>query len=234
MTVQVVGVDDAIAGEVPVAVVRCPNGLRPDATQVQKVVRERLGPASVPEKFLNLQDLDLESFPLTTSGKIQKQVLKKLIGLHFETTDILPLQSDPSNLSMKAAMLEIMQDLLGCDSKDRLLEYQPLPRLLDSLSMMKFASALRRKHRVEISMADMSFSHNLDDLVLRAKLNVRTTHLSANMTNNGPPEQGDLNFEEESGRTRSYAKPKLLELGLNWDADVQEVFQLLGLPSGTG
>ena len=223
-----VGVDDRIAGEVPVAVVRCPNGLRPDATQVQKIVRERLGSASVPEKFLNLQDLDLESFPLTTSGKIQKQVLKKLVSLHFETTDALPLQSEPSNLSMKAAMLEIMQDLLGCDSKDRSLEHQPLSRLLDSLSMMKFASALRRKHRVEISMADMNFSQNLDDLVLRAKLNIGTTHLSAEMTNRGPPEQGDLNYEEESGSTRLYTKPKLVELGLDWDADVQEVFPIVG------
>lgn len=228
LKVQVVGVDDKTAGEVPVAVVRCPNGFRPDATRVQKVVRERLGPASVPEKFLNLQDLDLESFPLTTSGKVQKQVLKKLVSLHFETTDILPLQSEPSNFSMKAAMLETMQDLLGCDSKDRSLEHQPLPRLLDSLSMMKFASALRRKHRVEVSMADMNLSQNLDDLVSRAKLNIRTTHLSADMTSNGPPEQGDLNYEEESGRTRSYAQPKLLELGLSWDADVQEVFPIVG------
>lgn len=129
---------------------------------------------------------------------------------------------------MKAGMLETMQDLLVCDSKDRSLEHQPLPRLLDSLSMMKFASALRRKHRVEISMADMNFPQNLDDLVSRAKLNIRTTHLSADMTNNGPPEQGDLNYEEESGRTRLYAKPKLLKLGLNWDADVQEGFPVVG------
>lgn len=125
-------------------------------------------------------------------------------------------------------MLETIQNLLGCDSKDRSLEHQPLARLLDSLSMMKFASALRRKHRVEISMADMNFPQNLDDLISRAKLNIRTTHLSADMANNGPPEQGDLNYEEESGRTRLYAKPKLLKLGLNWDADVQEVFPVVG------
>ena len=228
MKVQVVGLDDNIAGEVPVAVVRCPGGLRPDATQLQKVVRERLGPASVPEKFLNLHDLDLKSFPLTTSGKIQKQELKRLVKLHFQTMDILPLQSKPSNLSLKTVMLETMQDLLGCDSKDRSLEHQPLPRLLDSLSMMKFASALRRIHGIEISMADMNSSQNLDDLVARAKLNIRTTHLSADMTIKGPPEHGDLSYEEESGRTRSYAKPKLLKLGLNWDADVQEVFPIVG------
>ena len=228
MKVQVVGVDDTIAGEVPVAVVRCPVGLRPDATQLQKVVRERLGPASVPEKFLNLHDLDLKSFPLTTSGKVQKQELKKLVSLHFETADILPLQSKPSNLSMKSVMLETMQDLLGSDSKDKSLEHQPLPGLLDSLSMMKFASALRRIHGVEVSMADMNISQNLDDLVARAKLNIRKTHLSADMTNNGPPEQGDLSYEEESGRTRSYAKPKLQKLGLDWDADVQEVFPIVG------
>ena len=235
MKVQVVGVDDTIAGEAPVAVVRCPKGLRTDAAQVQKVVRDRLGPPSVPERFLNLHDLNLESFPMTTSGKIQKQELKRLVNSHFETLkevvneDVRLLQAEPSSLSVKAAMLETLQDLLGCDSQDKSLEHQPLSRLLDSLSMMKFASSLRAKHKVEISMADMNLSQNLDDLASRTKLNsIKGPLLSTEVIRNGPPDQEDLRYEEECGLTRSKAEPIVRKLGLNWDADVQEVFPIVG------
>ena len=172
---------------------------------------------------------------MTTSGKVQKQELKKLVNRHFKTKrqvfnqDILPLQPELTNLSMKAAMREIMQDLLGCEIEARSLEHQPLSRLLDSLSMMKFASALRTKHEVEISMADMALSPNLDDLASRTRpQNTGRPHLSAEMTRNGPPSQGDLSYEDESGRTQSNAEPTLRKLGLNWDRDVEEVFPIVG------
>lgn len=213
--------------------VRCPDGLRPDATQIQKFVRERLGPASVPERFLGLHDLSLESFPSTTSGKIQKHELKKLVTWHLENRKkvynqdrFLP-HSELLSLSMKSAMLETLQGLLGHDSQDRSLEHEPLPRLLDSLSMMKFASTLRVKHKMEISMAEMNMSKDLDDLVSRAKLNnKRGPHLSADISN--PPEHVDMIYEEERGQTRSCAEPALQKLGLNWDADVQEVYPIVG------
>lgn len=215
--------------------VRCPDGLRPDATQMQKAARERLGPASVPERFLSLHDLNLESFPSTASGKIQKHKLKELVTWHFETKervynqDKFTHQSVSSSLSVKSAMLETLQDLLGHDSQDRSLEKQPLPGILDSLSLMKFASALRIKYRVEISMADMNISQDLDDLASRSKRNdIRGPRSSADMSEDGPPERMDLNYEEERGRTRSCAEPTLQKLGLSWDADVQEVFPIVG------
>ena len=231
---QIVGFDDAIAGEVPIAVVHCPNGLRPDGPHIQKIVRELLGPASVPEKFLTLYDLKMESFPLTTSGKIQKHELKKLVAWHFESNkrmydqDQFPDHSGSSGLPMKPAMLETLKDLLGHDSWDGSLGYQPLPRILDSLSMMKFASAVRIKHDVEVSMVDMNLSQNLDDLASRAKRNNRRPCLSSDMSKDGPPEPGDLIYEEERGRTRLCAEPTLQKLGLTWDADVQEVFPIVG------
>lgn len=233
MQVQVVGVDDPIAGESPVAVVRCPDGFRPDAAQIQKVVRERLGPASVPERFLGLHDLSLESFPSTTSGKVKKHDLKKLVIRHFETKkrvynqEKLPPHSGSLSLSMKSAMLETLQDLLGHDSQDRSLEHEPLPRILDSLSMMKFASTLRIKYNMKISTTDMSLSKDLDDLVSRAKLdNNEGLHLSAELSK--APEHRDMIHEEERGQTRSCAEPALQKLGLNWDADVQEVYPIVG------
>lgn len=233
--VQIVGLDDPIAGEVAVAVVRCPGGLRPDATQMQKVARERLGPASVPEKFLSLHDLSLESFPSTASGKIQKHELKKLVAWHFKikervyNQDKFPHQSGSASLSTKSALLETLQDLVGHDSKDGSLEHWALPRILDSLSMMKFASALRINHSIEVSMADMNMSKDLEDLASRTKRNnTREPHGSADKSKDGPPERVDLIHEEETGRTKSCAEPILQKLGLNWDADVQEVFPIVG------
>ena len=235
LKVQIVGIDDGIAGEVPVAVVRCPDGLRPDVMQIQKVVRERLGAASVPERFFSLHDLDLQSFPSTTSGKIQKYELKKLVNWHLEIKKRAHSQDEPldhsasPSLSVKSAMLETLQGLLGHESEDRSLEHQPLPKILDSLSMMKFASALRLAHKVKTSMADMTSSKNLDDLASRAKVdNTGEQNVSADMSKDGPPEYEDLVHEEVTGRTRSYASPTLQKLGLSWDADVQEVYPVVG------
>ena len=224
-----------MAGEVPIAVVRAPDGLRPDATQIQKFVRESLGPASVPQMFLTLHDLKLECFPSTASGKAQKHELKKIVAWHFETQKPVHSQSkflhysDSSSHSTKAAMLEALDDTLGYYSQDASLQHQPLSRILDSLSLMKFASIIRIKHKLEVSMADMTLSNDLDDLVSRTKRNYEGgPKLDAGVSKDGPPERVDLIFEEESGRTRSRTEPILQRLGLNWQTDVQEVYPIAG------
>ncbi|KAL6713143.1 hypothetical protein ACLMJK_009264 [Lecanora helva] len=232
---HVVGANDSIAGEVPIAVLRAPNGLRPDAMQIQKAVRERLGPASVPEQLLTLEDLDLKSLPSTTSGKIQKQELKKLVARHLEEAKLVRAPGETSRHSeklsfdMKVILLETLDAMVDNYSQDPSMQEQPLRKILDSLSLMSLASTLRIKRKLDLSITDMTLSQNLDDLVSRAKQGkADQSHIDAGVSKEGPPERVDLIFEEERGRTKKVADPALQQLGLNWDTDVQEVFPIAG------
>lgn len=229
---QVIGISDVVAGEVPVAVVRAPNGLRPDGMQLQEFVRERLGTAAVPERFLTLGDLGLKSFPSTTSGKIQKHELRKLVNTYLETIGRQCSQGQhvcSTSLNIRGAMVETLGDLLGHESKDLWLEDRPLSTILDSLSMLKFASILRSKHEIYLSVADMTLSLALEDLASRARRDgTSIRHPSAVPSKEGPPEHEDLPYEEESDRTRSHVEPILQRLGLDWSTDVQQVYPIVG------
>ena len=232
---QVVGLTDEIAGEVPVAIMRIPSGLRPDVVQIQRLVRERLGMAAVPERILTLEDLDLKAFPLTLSGKIEKVKLKKSVMLYLDTSGqkrILgntPQHSGPLNEWVKTAMLEELGNILGHESQDPSLGNQPLSRTLDSLSMMKFASMLKIKHGIDVSIAEMTLSSSVDDLASRRTQSVghERVHLVA-LARNGPPDHEELVFEEQSGCTRSCVEPVLQSLGLSWSKDVEEVYPIAG------
>ena len=232
MQAQIVGVNDAVAGEVPVAVVRTPSGLRPEIKQLQGYVRERLGTAAVPERFFTLGDLSLQSFPSTTSGKIQKHELRKLVDSYLESIEHQYRQGQhvgTTSLEIKGAMFETLGDLLGHESKDLWLEDQPLSTILDSLSMLKFASILRTKHGINLSMAEMTSSSTLEDLASLSKRDgTSNRHPSTAQSRKGPPEHEDLPYEEESGRTRLCVEPILQRIGFDWSTDVQQVYPVVG------
>ena len=232
MQAQIAGVNDAVAGEVLVAVVRTPSGLRPEVKQLQQLVRERLGTAAVPERFLTLGDLNLQAFPSTTSGKVQKHELRKLVNSYLENVERQYRQEQyvgTTSLETKGAMFETLGDLLGHESKDLWLEDQPLSTILDSLSMLKFASILRTKHVINLSTAEMTSSSTLEDLASLAKRDgTSNQHLPIAQSKKGPPEHEDLPYEEESGRTRLCVEPILQKLGLAWSTDVQQVYPIVG------
>ncbi|OCL08500.1 acetyl-CoA synthetase-like protein, partial [Glonium stellatum] len=76
----VVGAPDDIAGEVPVAVLKLSGNAaessRRTIRSLQEIAMRELGPALAPQMFLDLQeDLRLEAFPSTLSGKQRKMEL---------------------------------------------------------------------------------------------------------------------------------------------------------------
>ncbi|KAK3365439.1 hypothetical protein B0H63DRAFT_530207 [Podospora didyma] len=73
---QVVGVPDKFAGQVPVAVVKMPETV--SKKDVMAKCRE-LGPMFALSGVYLLSDLGMEAFPLTSIGKVKKEVLKKAI-----------------------------------------------------------------------------------------------------------------------------------------------------------
>ncbi|KAK3699958.1 hypothetical protein LTR37_016202 [Vermiconidia calcicola] len=76
---QLVGVPDDIAGEVPVAVVKTAKAGATSANDVKKCVLDRLGRSYALERVLYLQDLGVEDWPKTTSGKVLKRDLQVMV-----------------------------------------------------------------------------------------------------------------------------------------------------------
>ena len=74
------GVADELAGELPVAVIQTTRTLHHSHAEMQQRVVCELGQDCAPQWILNLQDdLGHQSFPVTVSGKIEKNVLKQLV-----------------------------------------------------------------------------------------------------------------------------------------------------------
>ena len=78
--VQVVGVPDLIAGEVPVAILQNMRGTT--AKTLQEIVSQQMGPSYVPDQIITVETLGLIEFPKTISGKVQKTRLAELV-LHY-------------------------------------------------------------------------------------------------------------------------------------------------------
>ncbi|KAK5651692.1 hypothetical protein OQA88_11758 [Cercophora sp. LCS_1] len=73
---QVVGVPDDLAGQVAVAVVKLPEGV--DKGDVLVKARE-LGPMYALDGVYTLEELGLDGFPVTSLGKVKKEVLRQTV-----------------------------------------------------------------------------------------------------------------------------------------------------------
>ncbi|KAI1619273.1 hypothetical protein EDD37DRAFT_698729 [Exophiala viscosa] len=116
---QVVGIPDEAAGEVPVAVIKHPKDDKQAATRVQRCVLDAMGPAYALEKVVSLEELGLEDWPKTTSGKVLKRDLQVIVKSLPWTQQALPSapfhinghSSGPAYMSDEA---ELQHHLLGC------------------------------------------------------------------------------------------------------------------------
>src|SRR4051812_27180345 len=70
LKVQVVGIPDEFAGQVPIIV--CDDGVQATAEIMRNAIVAEMGPKCSPVDIVKLQELGLADFPRTSSGKIQK------------------------------------------------------------------------------------------------------------------------------------------------------------------
>jgi hypothetical protein len=90
---QVVGLPDEIAGEVPVAVV---HSLMSSTKQdIMKLV-EHLGPNHSLAAIITLEELGIEKYPVTSAGKVRKNILKELVCQYFGVVNDKENKEPPS------------------------------------------------------------------------------------------------------------------------------------------
>ena len=205
---------------------RVSSELRPNVVQIQKFVRERLDMIAVSESILTLKNLDLKIFSLTLSEKVEKIKLRNSVLLYLDTQkhvlDDTSQHSDSLNDWMKKIMLEKLDNLLSQNSRDSSLSSQSLSMILDSLSMMKFASMLKIKHEIDVFIAEMTFS-NVNDLTSRKTQSIDHEHSIAFIRCDSPNHE-KLLFEEQSDFIKSCVESILQNLDLSWSKNVEKMY----------
>ncbi|RSL45691.1 hypothetical protein CEP54_014169 [Fusarium duplospermum] len=139
LQVQIVGVPDDLAGQVPVAVVVLPEGVT--KAQVGEKARSA-DPRYALDQVYTLLELDLKAFPTTALGKVKKQELKKRI-LELRQKS----QSQESQSSSRAPSQSFVDKLL--DIWDKLTGTRPtitesVKHLADSITLLRYCDNVLR------------------------------------------------------------------------------------------
>lgn len=141
------GAKDAIAGEVPVAVV---NGKVTAEIRdlVQSEIVQHMGALYVPEDVISITDLGMEDYPRTTSGKVQKIKIRSLVNEYLSkpaTKDVNTVQE----------IKTIWAKAVGLDPSQLRLD-TPIGEFADSITIMRVREKIRRQTGKAMSLAAMA------------------------------------------------------------------------------
>lgn len=143
---DVIGVPDEIAGEAPAAVIKAQPGQEIDLSHIQKTIIQKLGQGFALREIVKLDDLSLEDFPKTASGKVQKNVLRDHVVDYLDNVakrDMEMNKVDGGKPSVTAQQLtDVWRGLLGVESFTADDEIQ---QWADSLMVARFPGVLKRK-----------------------------------------------------------------------------------------
>ncbi|KAL9634083.1 MAG: hypothetical protein Q9164_004305 [Protoblastenia rupestris] len=225
---QVLGVPDEIAGELPLAVIQ---PLRPGslATEtMQALVTKELGHAHVPTMYLTLQDLGIQNFPMTSSGKVQKTQLRQIVMKHLDTqSGAEKIEVRGNDLSTRAqyeptgkALSGILSGLLG-QPEDSLPQDKPIHEMADSISILRLQSHIKRELKKDVSTKDIYRSESIRALAQELKTNkIMSSGSQAVTLRKGLPNAQDMvhtdGDEARALRTRVSVGLALKELGMSW------------------
>ncbi|KAL9566873.1 hypothetical protein ACKAV7_008937 [Fusarium commune] len=139
LQVQVIGVPDDLAGQVPVAIVVLPE----DMTKAQVMEKARKADQRYAlDSVYTLQELGLERFPLTALGKVKKQQLKARVLEHRQANSATKTQ-----LSNGASTPPFVDKLLGiCEqlTGTRPSVTESFKYLADSITLLRYCDHVLR------------------------------------------------------------------------------------------
>lgn len=226
ITSQIVGVPDEIAGEVPVAILKKTQDVNFEQDTLQELVGERLSNIYKPSHNIMLEDLQLEEFPKTATGKIQKVELKRLA-----TEYIAKLESGQVEETRERALQSIWSRLLGI-SASKLTQTTSVQDLADSITIMRGLSKINREFGVGLTAPDLSNAPTIGEQISLVQSRVRSSKAggqapSLHETREGPPQASDIAVIAGSQETTDLIKEAFQHvtapMSLNWEEDVEDV-----------
>lgn len=220
------------------------QSLRPGALpyeQMQQLVIKDMGSNCVPTAYLTLQELGMDAFPMTSSGKVRKVELKQLVIKHILASGkkhpTSGMDSGTISAEVKTTKLEsmaqaltiILASLIG-QNPDTVPQDRPLNDLLDSINILRLQSQIKQQLGKNISIIDLLHYPNINTIAQKLQVS-QATGLKAppRVARKGPPglsnmvhTQGHLS---EVQRTQQSTNIVLKKIGLEWE-DVEDVFPM--------
>ncbi|KAF9895152.1 hypothetical protein FE257_000054 [Aspergillus nanangensis] len=219
----VVGVPDPMAGQVPAAIIwQKSPGLIPKKKLQTRVIAE-LGHAYCPTIFLDLcGDLGQENFPLTTSGKVKRKVLRELVINYLQDSVISNgICQESTSKDLTAQIAECWAGVTGLKLED----IDPdtnVSTFTDSVMVIQFLHEAAKKHW-RLTYADLATLKTVQAQSEFLSKQIATSALPERKITEPPPSnEGDFSNIQ---LTRQAANTKLQPLGLSWE-DVEDIIPM--------
>ncbi|ESZ90274.1 long-chain-fatty-acid-CoA ligase [Sclerotinia borealis F-4128] len=238
---QVVGIEDTIAGEVPVAVLQTsPKDIT--KSSMTKAVVERLGPIYAPYSIVTLEDLQLKMFPMTATGKVRKLVLKDIVNKYFAT--ISEAREISPNEQITSQLREIWVELMNTVPEDIPITHS-VTEFADSITGLRFCKLLWSRFGQRLYLPDLERNKTIEQqavlLVERIFHGNSSTKLSDNMSGSeressliassqssweaSHSEYGGDDLQYQEGLAKS-ANAVMHKFGLTWENDVEDILTI--------
>ena len=229
---QVVAAADAIAGEVPVAIVRkLAVGGNPSMS-LQEEVRTSMGTLYVPDEIMTLHDLGLDDYPRTMSGKVQKPTLRNLVAAFRKHRVSNTAQPERKSKSIEETVLQIWWKATGIapDSFDK---EAPTSNFADSITIMRVRDMYGKELGLTLSTREMAHHQSLREQIstLQSKSKPSEKNDSGHLHSfvSSPPSLEDIQLvvgaENDAVSFKEAASSALARYGFNFDQDVDTVIQ---------
>ncbi|KAK0099513.1 hypothetical protein ONS96_008351 [Cadophora gregata f. sp. sojae] len=227
LTAEVVGVPDEITGEIPIAIVKKKPGQEIDVLALRAELVKDLGPAWVPEEIIMLEDLGLEDYPRTSSGKVQKVKLREILR-EKRTQTIGSVERG----SMLDILSRVWHKLLSLPA-GTLTPQTSVHDWADSLILARFSASLLRDSGLLISLSELAEHATIEQQArfLSSRGTTEASFADIVPKRDGPPTIDDVAHvhgdEVRYQKTIKLCNETLAPLGLDWN-DVQDVIPMNG------
>lgn len=146
LSIQIFGAPDAIAGEVPVAVVATSaDKLKVVAAEIHHTVVEKMGPMCMPSQIIPLEALGLNDWPRALTGKIRKAEVSELVNKLLQGGEYPEAEGKaiPKREQLAREVLDIWARSIGLEETS-LSIHQPVSEFADSLTLARVIRKIKR------------------------------------------------------------------------------------------
>ena len=166
-----IGLKDTIAGEIPIAITAKANEI--DFSLLQETVRQHMGSAYVPDGILSLEELGVDDFPKTVSGKVQKAKLVELVEQHMSNRR--DSEEQPSQVRAKNGLLTAYNRATGIPIENLDLDL-PTTNFADSISLLRVRDFLKKDLGTTLTIEELAKNSSIRSQI--ELLENRTLHMN--------------------------------------------------------
>lgn len=226
---QIVGAPDEIAGEVPVCVIK--GKITPEIRElVQSEIVHHMGTLYVPEDVISTEDLGLEDYPRTTSGKIQKNKITALVKQYVAQAAKAEGLANGHDENLTEEIRTIWAKAVGLDPSRIRLD-APIGEFADSITVMRVRDRIKRTTGKALALADMTGAGTIEQQIsilqsMGASQANGNQGVQKRPRRQGPPGMEDMAHLTENPEvfepTKELVIKTLSGYGLDWE-DVEDV-----------